>query len=313
MDITIHFESSLRRRTVALHAWEPQGEVWDLTATADAPEGASSFTFRVTGAVTDQRTVQFKFRFPDEKHWEGDDLIRRVATRRAQEFWTFDVSSRVTTRDPAGRRPPPVVVVSLLTRGRFVGGRLYAWQPGTSHLFQTPEAARDQAAFVSSFRVPVEPWMQGGFHFKFIDARGQFEEERHNRVWRPGDGPVVYVKSGQVSVRTKPLALQVLDVALVLPRALAKAPPPLRLRDDSEGGEASIAADPDARAAPDDTRFVVAHYRPAVFPRTPYTVCFGDTRLGGTLIVRPVRVAEDDAGADLSMMAVYGDDRWLRV
>ncbi|HVZ34887.1 MAG TPA: hypothetical protein VG963_20815, partial [Polyangiaceae bacterium] len=194
MDLTINFESSVPRQVVALHAWEPQGEVWDVS---ERSESGKNFRFRLRGAVQDQRNVQFKFRFPDEKRWEPDDYIRKIVTRRVAEFWTFDYSSRVALHPRAEKSAPEELTVQLLTQSRFAGGQLYAWRPGTDYQLWIKETSRDAKANVSSFRARLEPWMRAGFHFKFVDVRGGFESDACTRVWLPSDGNAISVKSGQ--------------------------------------------------------------------------------------------------------------------
>src|SRR4051812_30806421 len=75
MDITITFESAVARESVAIHAWEPLGHVWDVTARESV---GRRFTFRLQGTTADARTIQFKFRFPGERRWEPDDYVRHV-------------------------------------------------------------------------------------------------------------------------------------------------------------------------------------------------------------------------------------------
>ena len=131
MDLSITFESSVPRQTVVLHAWEPLGQTWDIRATEDQ----GKFVFRLQGNVADQRTVSFKFLFPDQQCWEPDDTIRRIPTRRVSKFWAFDLSARVMIHDPYDAPPPSEVTFFLQTRAEFVGGSLYLWKPGTANLF----------------------------------------------------------------------------------------------------------------------------------------------------------------------------------
>ena len=77
--------------------------------------------------------------------------------------------------------------------------------------------------------------MTAGFHFKLIgrDAGGNpvWEPDSSNRVWRPGDGASLWLKSGQVSVRRRPLELRSMPVEVLYPAALS-APPGLIVNDD---------------------------------------------------------------------------------
>jgi hypothetical protein len=307
MDVTIHFQSSIPRRKVVLHAWEPQGETWNL---AGAQEGTSSFAFRVKGGAADQRTVRFKLRFPDERRWERDEYVRSIPSRHAEALWIFDDSPRVMTRDPFSRPAPAAVTVQLVTRARFVGGSLYAWQPGTDASARFPESSRDRATDASSFTVRLAPWMERGFHYKFVDRGGAFESDACNRVWRPADGAAISTKSGQVtSWAGAPVAKQV-RIALLYPRTLDAAPDLLVVDRSGEAFERTISA---ARPpAPDagDPRFERAEYALALYPEAPSTVQLRDPALEGRL-PRPLCVEADDEGAALTKLTILGDARWL--
>jgi hypothetical protein len=308
MDLTINFESSVPRQVVALHAWEPQGEVWDVT---ERTEPGKSFRFRLRGAVQDQRNVAFKFRFPDERRWEPDDYIRRIVTRRAAEFWTFDYSPRVVLRAPAKRTAPTELTVQLLTQSRFAAGQLYAWRPGTDRRVWIKEGSRDAKASVSSFRIRLEPWMSAGFHFKFVDARGGFESDACTRVWLPEDGAVISVKSGQATFWAGPPTAKSVSIQLIYPKSIA-APPELRLEDEAgEVPEQAVSATGTPVPVASDARFLRASYRVAVYPNAPYSVSLRDPGVEGALR-RPLRVAPEDEGEALELLAMVGDARWLK-
>ncbi len=313
MEILIHFQSSVPRRSVVLHAWEPQGETWDLTA-RDA--GGGVFSFTVKGPVADQRSIRFKFRFPDERRWEGDDLVRIVPTRRCRVFWTFDHSARVMTRDPMAGAAPRHVAIRLLTRSRFSGGALYAWQPGTDKSARFPETSRDAGQAVSRFDVRFDQadrhldWMRGGFHFKFIDRDGGFEADTCNRVWRPSDGDTVSVKSGQASVSAGDVAAKQVTIGLLYPKALGAAPA-LKLVDLSGEPHQEIVSPGSAPpSAAKDPRFVKADYVVSVYPEAPYALELAERAIEGPLS-RPLRVAPGDQGSGLAKLAIVGEARWL--
>jgi len=309
MDITITFESAVPRESVAIHAWEPLGHVWDVTARQSA---GRRFTFRLRGTTADVRTVQFKFRFPGERRWEPDDYVRHVPTRRASAFWAFDYSPRVMIRDPYVGSAPERVRVILQTAARLAGGRLFAWRPGATGQVFVNESARSPAG-VSTFDVPVAPWMREGFHFKFVSAGGEFEPDRASRVWRPGDGDTVYVKSGQASVRPRPLQRLPLRIDLLYPRTLG-APPALRLRDRVEAYSERLTASAAPTPLSEDARFARATYAASVFPEAGYTLAVESGPHGAVEsadIRRPIRVAATDAGDQLRFTALLGYDQWL--
>src|SRR5262245_10934662 len=143
MDVTIEFQSSTPRRTVVLHAWEPRGETWSVSESFPSPRRV--FSFRLKGSVADQRSIRFKFRFPEERRWESDEYARCIPTRRARKLWAFDYSERVMCEDPTDGVAPQTITVRLLTRARYAGGHLYAWQPGTGANARIPESSRDSS------------------------------------------------------------------------------------------------------------------------------------------------------------------------
>jgi 1,4-alpha-glucan branching enzyme len=265
--------------------------------------------------VADQRTVQFKFRFPEEaRRWEGDEYVRVIPTRRAQNFWAFDWTSRVMWVDPWSLPEIEVVTVHLLTRGRFAGGQLYAWQPdavlpGQNANTLIRETSRDNRRGVSVFHVPLEPWMRRGFYFKFVESGGAFEADACNRVWCPADGESINVRSGQATIWAGSTTTKPVILSLLYPRQLEKAPE-LKLtergRDPFEQAIAAASTVPSREAAP----FARAEYALQLFPESLYSVGMQDPTLEGG-VCRPLRVAVTDTGKDLEKLALLGDDRWL--
>jgi hypothetical protein len=306
MDITINFESSVPRSVVVLHAWEPQGKVWDVSRRD--PTG-NQFRFRIEGAIADQRTVQFKFRFPDEHRWEANDFLRTIPTRRVKEFWCYDGSPRVRLHPP-GQTAPGHLAVQLLTRARFAGGSLYAWNPATGDHAWFPQSSRRDADGVSSFLVVVSRWMQAGFHFKFVDAAGRFESDACNRVWRPADGEAISVKSGQSTLWSGPPDAKKVTITLLYPKQLT-APPALLVADESGDPHVeTVCASAPGEPSQQDPRFSRASYQASVYPEASYSVQIADRTLEGDL-TRPLRVAPEDTGAELEKLAMLGDSRWL--
>lgn len=343
MELTIVFESSIPRTSVALHAWEPQGKVWDIVQHS---ERAREFQFQLRGPVADQRNVRFKFRFPDEHRWEPDEYIRRIPRRGVQRFWCYDWSPRISVRPPvapslAARTelmPPEesarVVSIRLLTRQRYAGGALYAWKPGTEHSAWFTEHSRDESRGSSEFRLALQPWMAAGFHFKLVDAQGRFESEACNRVWRPGDGDDIVVKSGQATLLTSgALGLSSeagashgaapsngsahwralphqkhMMVGLIYPTSLGP-PPELLLVDRSgEPYEEVVRAVGEPTPLARDSRFCKASYALLVYPEAPYELSSRDPAVEGP-IVRPLCVALEEPPGEL--LTVLGDSRWV--
>lgn len=347
MELTIVFESSIPRTSVALHAWEPQGKVWDIVQHS---ERAREFQFQLRGSVADQCNVRFKFRFPDEHRWEPDEYIRRIPQRGVQRFWCYDCSPRISVRPPvvpslavrAEVMPPAesarVLSVRVLTRQRYVGGALYVWKPGTEHSAWFTEQSRDASRGTSEFRLALQPWMAMGFHFKLVDAQGHFESEACNRVWRPGDGDNIVVKSGQATLlppAVPPLVAagtgalgssnaaapsngsahwtavphqKHMTIGLIYPTSLG-APPELLLTDRSgDPYEEVVRASSEPMPLARDSRFCKASYAVMVYPEAAYEISLRDPAIEGA-IVRPLCVATDEAPGEL--LTVLGDSRWV--
>jgi 1,4-alpha-glucan branching enzyme len=306
MDLSIFFESSIQRRMVVLHAWQLGGRVWDIPST---PNDAGLFHFTISEATGDPRKIHFKFRFPDERIWEGDEYERSVPTRRATTFWTFDQSPRITTRDPYAAQVPDRVQFFLYTKDQFRGGRLLIWLPETEDRIEFDEASRDNGAQVSVFDVVLLGWMRRGFHFKWVTSEGKYEGDRQNRVWRPGDGDRVFVKSGQVGLHTVPLRLMDVSIRAIYPASLRQ-PPKLKLSDCFDQFASVLAVGSAPKPLDSDPRFYVAEYPWTVYPRSSYSLSAIDPPLPETHRL-PIRVSEQDTGPALQLTLVVGDPNWL--
>jgi 1,4-alpha-glucan branching enzyme len=299
MNITVHYEPASPREAVVLHAWEPAGHVWDIPGER-LPDG--TFRFQLQGDTADPREVQFKYRFPREgSRWEPDDWVRRVPIREATEIWTFDFTPRTIAENPYGRPAPEQIAFHVITQRRFAGGRLFAWQPNNNLHQQFPETTRDEAATTSTFFVPVLDWMREGFHFKLVTPGGEYEPERSNRVWRPGDGPEVWLKSGQVSLRPAPLQPVTAPIRLIYPQTLG-APPSLRCDDDIDDFHDTLAS---LGTEALDGLFRVARYEAAVYPEAVYTI---QSSAEPPSLRRPFRLFQGEA-PPLST-AVVGVEGW---
>jgi 1,4-alpha-glucan branching enzyme len=308
MRAIIHYEPATRRERVALHAWEPAGKVWDIEA---RPDDQGRFTFELTGETIDPRVIRYKFRFPLEgEAWESDDYERGLPTRdESQEVWSFDFSRRQIRRDPYAAEAPERITFQVVTRERFNGGRLFAWDPrpgGAREFFD--QKGRDDAAHVSEFEVPVREWMRRGFHFKLVAPGGEnpWEPEWSNRVWRPVDGAEVWMKSGQVSLRERPLQTKQAPIDLIYPRSLTP-PPQLVLKDLGE--EYREVLQP-LGTEPLDADFAVARYEAAVYADAVYVVHSIEREPPHSFYL-PLRVMEDDPPRLAPSTALLGVYRWL--
>ena len=123
------------------------------------------------------------------------------------QIWTFIESARIFYQPPsppgATFRSGDVLTINAITRSQYAGGQIYAWNPydSTAPSAYFPEAGRDAAAGISTFKIPLASWMTGGFHFKLMrfGAAGgtMWEPDASNRLWRPCDGSALWIKSGQ--------------------------------------------------------------------------------------------------------------------
>jgi 1,4-alpha-glucan branching enzyme len=307
MDIVVNYRPAVRREVVALHAWEPGGRVWHVERPADDD---GSFRFELHGNVADPRTVALKFQFPREKRWEDDAYLRHVPRRDAAELWAFDFTARVLTRPPGAALAADRVTFHVLTRRRYVGGQLFAWQPGEGDgdaRQWSGQAGRDEAGQTSRFDVALQPWMREGFHFKLIAADGTYEPDANTRVWRPADGAEVWLKSGQVTLADRPLALTPAPIDVVFPRGLAE-PPRLHIRDAFDADFDEIIEPADVTPIQGDDEFALASFAPQVYPESRYLVRADAPRAGEPpRLERPLRAT---AGGPRSFM-VFGVAGWM--
>ena len=182
-------------------------------------------------------------------------------------------------------------------------------EAGNITVLYVPQSSRERD--ISTFRVGVADWMMGGFNFKCVSASGEFETDRSNRVWRPADGAKIYFKTGQISLRSKPLALKPVTVSLIYPKSLGVAPSlELRDRSDSFSMTASPVSGPADYAA--DPRFNEASYAISIYPRSLFLISFAGQGLNGKKpFQRPMRIVEEDSGSQLEFYALLGYDGWL--
>ena len=313
MSIIVHHQPISPASKKTLHVWQATSS-WDIPGTLSQ----GIFHFKLPDHV-DPRKMRFKFfeTNPDSDlvTWEPEDFVRIIRLTAPTEVWTFDLTGRVLYSPPVPSgvtySPGQELTVNLVTRKRFEGGLLYIWSPyhPGSPSMCVSETARDKAAYISTFRVGLAPWMKEGFHFKFArhydDGTEYWEPDSSNRVWRPVDGLTIWCKSGQVSIRKGPLSPAVIPVEVLLPANLN--PPPLSLHDPVDDFETSIV--PSGQKPYDSSGlFQNASYQVQIYPDAAYTLATGNN-LENPVIVRPFPADPADYLA-LSRFAL-GVDGWM--
>ncbi len=302
MELLIHYQPAYPREGVFLHAWEPAGKVWDIPGTPD-PNG--QIHFRIPSVtLSDLRNFTFKYRFLDGT-WEPDDYHRQLPTTDSQEVWTFDYSPRCLTQAPDAPIAFNQITVRVLSLNKYANGQLVIWQPGTGHNAVIAQASRDPASQTSTFTVPLQAWMQEGFHFKLKAPHGKDEPKRLNRVWRPSDGAAIWIKAGQLDLRPYPIERVTETFDLLYPATLAEAPP-LTLRDDYDDYSETVAAAESSTTA--DALFRQVRYRVQVYRGSTYTLHFNPAQAGGDPN-RSFRLRQGDAPG--STKVLYGHWPWL--
>jgi 1,4-alpha-glucan branching enzyme len=263
------------------------------------------------------RRLRFKYYATDATghvDWESDDFIRRIRLAAPSEIWTFERTARILYQDPT----PPNVTFSpgdtltfhVITRDRFNGGKLYAWNPFLPNKVEAyfDQTSRDDPASTSTFAVQLRSWMTAGFHFKLVGHNGgnpPWEPDSSNRVWSPGDGASLWLKSGQVSIRDQPLELIAMPVEVLYPAAMTS-PPDLVLNDEVDGFQQDFPAESSA-PFPGGPPFRVAMYSIPIYPDAAYVVSAAE---GSTNPARRPFPADPDDFTVVSRFALDAD-RWL--
>jgi 1,4-alpha-glucan branching enzyme len=278
----VHHQPLVSGSVWNLHAWQLAwngNSVWDPRGVGNA--ALVDFNFP---AVPDPRTLQFKYRATSATSgistWEPDDFVRQVVNITSADIWTFPQSARILSQFPS---PPGVVfqagdvlTFKVITKQQFAGGQIYAWNPydPTNPSAFFPQSARDAAAGVSTFSVPLASWMAAGFHLKLMtygaDGIQIWEADSSNRVWRPCDGASLWLKSGQCDVRSQPLALAPVQLEILLPAAAVA--PALTLNDVAESLQIPVTASA-SRPYAASPLFQVASYSPTIYPQAAYNLC----------------------------------------
>jgi 1,4-alpha-glucan branching enzyme len=165
-----------------------------------------------------------------------------------------------------------VLTFNLITQNRFVGGRVYVWNPYVDGIQPQTISEASHAEGVSVFHIPLNSWMTAGFHFKFIgwqDGREYWEPDWANRVWRPADGSEVWLKGNQPNVRHTPLVLKTCAIEALFPASLPAAPV-LNLYDP--GDEFNQALTPTVAPYPGSDLFRVGTYAGTMYSGAVYTL-----------------------------------------
>ena len=283
MAIRIHHKPANAAALWNVHVWQAAWDgnsVWDTRGT---PAGGL-VDFQLP-EVSDPRLLQFMFHSTTpatgQDTWEADSFTRRLFLDSPTEIWTFEASPRVLYQNPfpsgATFNSGDVLTFQVITQQAFRGGQIYVWNPYDSTVSPVyfPESSRDDANAVSTFRVPLQPWMTSGFHLKLMrpatnNQAAVWEPDTSNRVWRPCDGASLWLKSGQCDVRSKPLALTSVPLEMLYSASLPAAPQ-LALQDMVEGSVFPTASS-STKAYSGSSLFKVGTYSVAIYPGASYTI-----------------------------------------
>jgi 1,4-alpha-glucan branching enzyme len=316
MNIDVVYQPTEARQRVSLHYWDENGLERDAVGTRSAD--GRSFQFTITSSTQDQREVSFKYKF-EGFDWERDDFIRTVPTLSATKLWTFDYSARCLTAEPGTQAQFPNVTIHAISRHRFLDGKLYVWVP-SSNPGPDPEPMPNTSSSVEDsetiFEVQLDDHLRNGFHFKLVGKGSQndfkdYEPDFSIRVWRPSDGPEVWIKSGQVDLRPEAIALEKVPIDLVYPPTLGIYQPSLgaahlHIKDLVDDFDDTIDHDPATGLTIIDQHFVRARYNVSVYRAATYKIVW-DTEPLET--ARRFRIPLDGSGGP--SMAVNGYDHWL--
>ncbi|HEX4351109.1 MAG TPA: alpha-amylase family glycosyl hydrolase [Verrucomicrobiae bacterium] len=318
MKITVHHQPVTAGLSWKMHVWElawDGNSIWDMPGTPDG----TTLDFQLPD-VPDPRTLEFQYNSTDstgQTTWEPSTFIRQVFQLAPTEIWTFESSARIlyTNPFPAGVtfNPGDVLTVSVITQKQFRGGNIYAWNPydATNPFIYFPESARNDATNVSTFTITLAAWMTGGFHFKLMlpgagNAQAVWEPDAANRVWRPGDGSALWVKSGECDVRNTLLTLTLFPVEVLYPAAMATAPA-LVVMDVVEQMDIPLMATSVAPYAGNPV-FNIATYSASIYPGASYTLST-QNNVENPSIARPFPA--DPANATWISRFALGTSAWV--
>jgi 1,4-alpha-glucan branching enzyme len=275
MAITVHHQPLNLAHSYNLHLWNDLSPV-DLPGTLVG----SRIDFTLP-SLADARNSRFKFRSTDpvshQVTWESDSFVRQFRLAAPTDAWTFESSPRILYIDPAPAgatfHTGDVLTFNLVTQQRFVGGRLYVWNPYDPTQPSQSFTETSRAGGVSVFRVSLGSWMTAGFHFKFVGKNGDgsdyWEPDSANRVWRPADGSSLWLKGNQVNVRHSPLTLTTHVIEALFPSSLTT-PPVLNLYDQADDYNQPLT--PTVAPYAGSGLFQVGIYSGSIYPDAAYTL-----------------------------------------
>ena len=283
MGVLIQHQAAAPGRAWNVHSWQA---AWDGNNVWDRPGkfAGSTVDFQLPDS-DDARSLQFKFNSTQSGStvWDSDDFIRRLSQIAPVAVWTFEASPRVIYQDP---NPPgvaflagSVLIFQVLTQSAFRGGQIYAWDPYNSanQPITFGESVRNDATGISTFRVTLQPWMTTGFNLKLTRpaSGGQdalWEADSANRVWRPCDGAVLWLKSGQCDVRNVPLALTPVTLEVLYG---ATSPVPQYVLTDLAERSTFLCASTSSAPYGGSALFRVATFSIPIYPGAAYSLADG--------------------------------------
>ena len=202
-----------------------------------------------------------------------------------------------------------VLTFHLITQNRFVGGRLYAWNPYDAARPKQTFTETSHANGVSVFQVALSAWMTSGFHFKFVgknqNSSDYWEPDTANRVWRPVDGNALWLKGNQVNVRHAPLTLTTYSIEALFPTSVSAAVT-LNLYDPADDFNQVLT--PKVAGYAMSPLFQVGTYSAAIYPGAVYTLSVDGVE-NQAPYVRPFPSPTATAGGPSRL--VIGNEDWV--
>lgn len=312
MAITVHHQPVNSAYSYNLHLWNDRPP-WDISGVS----AGRTIDFTLP-ALTDARNSRFKFRSVDpashQETWEPESFVRAFRLPAPTHVWTFEFSPRILYVDPA---PPnvtfnvgDVLTFNLITRNRFVGGRLHAWNPYDGASPSQTFSEISHANGVSVFEATLTSWMTDGFHFKFVGKNGNgrdyWEPDSANRVWRPADGKTLWVKGNQANVRHTPLKLTTYMIEALFPASLAS-PATLNLYDP--GDDYNQPLTPDVAPYAGSGLFQVGTYTGSIYAGAVYTLSVEKRVEGDSPYIRPFPAPTAADGTPSRL--IVGNNGWV--
>lgn len=164
------------------------------------------------------QTIHFKlFAYNETLHseilWEDDVFTRSVNVALGQELpaelWFLEGSRRVLLSTPFARSCQRVLV-HLITRTKYINGRLHGWTPEKTVSFDTEKTTTDIDGW-PVFEVKLHQPTEHAFNFMFHRPGEGGELKSANRTWCSGDGPEIWTHSEAPDISsTKPLLRKLL-------------------------------------------------------------------------------------------------------